>query len=150
MEEAARRIGPMMGSMLAMSGTLAMAIYEKFGKDALPVITEAMSKSGVESGKAMRQMMPSADMKAFVEQLNMMGSMMDIGMEITESSDDSVHFQALKCPFCIEGTSRELCEALMSVDEKRVGTFLGQEVETKILKTVAAGDNKCEVIISKK
>jgi len=31
-----------------------------------------------------------------------------------------------------------------------VGTFLGQEVDMKILKSVAAGDKECEVIFSKK
>jgi len=36
------------------------------------------------------------------------------------------------------------------MDKKMMSTFLGQEVEMKILKSVAAGDEKCEVIYSKK
>jgi hypothetical protein len=38
----------------------------------------------------------------------------------------------------------------MIMDETRMSTFLGQEVEVKILKSVAAGDKQCEVIFSKK
>ena len=78
----------------------------------------------------------------------MMGSMM--GMEMVELSDDKMHFKMLSCPLGLEGTSRELCEAAMAVDEKRYSTFFGQGVEMKILRTVAAGDKQCEVIFAKK
>ena len=150
MKKVAKGFAPMMRGMLAMSGALSKAFYERYGKEALPIITEVMSKSGVESGKIMQQMMPVRDMKGFGEQFNMMGSMMEMGMETIELSDEAFHFKVSQCPFGIEGTSRELCEALMTSDVKRVGTLLGQEMEAKILKTVAAGDEKCEVILSKK
>ena len=55
-----------------------------------------------------------------------------------------------KCILGIEGTSKELCEAMMTSDTSMVSALLGQEVETKILKSVAAGDKECEVIFSKK
>jgi len=80
----------------------------------------------------------------------MMGMMMDIGIEIVELSDDAIHIKVPKCTLGIEGTSKELCEAMMATDTKLLNTLLGQEVETKILKSVAAGDKECEVIFSKK
>jgi hypothetical protein len=78
----------------------------------------------------------------------MIGPMM--GMEMVELSDDNMHFKMSKCPVGLEGTSRELCEAAMAVDEKRYSTFFGQGIEMKILRTVAAGDRQCEVIFAKK
>lgn len=150
MEEAAKAYASMVKLMFMGMGALSKAFYEKYGKEALPIITEVMSKVGVESGKIMREMMPVKGMKDVGEQFKMMGSMMEMGMETIESSDKTFHFKVSQCPFGIEGTSRELCEVLMTSDVKRVGTLLGQEVEVKVLKTVAAGDEECEVIISKK
>lgn len=150
MEEAAKRFAPMMKNMLAMSGALSKAFYERYGKEALPIITEVASKGGVERAEIMREMVPVKGMKDVGEQFKMMGSMMEMGMEIIELSDEAIHFKVSQCPLGIEGTSRELCEAMMTSDAKMVGTLLGQEVEGKILKSVAAGDENCEVIFSKK
>lgn len=151
MEEAAKRFGPMMmKSMFIGMGALSKAFYERYGKEALPIITEVTNQSGLRRAKIMQEMMPVKDMKAVGEQLRMMGSMMGMGMEIIELSDDAIHFKVPQCTLGIEGTSKELCEAIMTSDKKMVGTFLGQEVEMKILKSVAAGDKECEVIFSKK
>lgn len=141
---------PMMEHMFVTMGDLSKAFYEKNGKEALPIITEIWSKSGAERAEIMQKMMPVKDMKDVGELFKMMESMMEMGMEIIELSDDAIHFKMPKCICGIEGTSKELCEAMMASDTKMVSTLLGQEVETKILKSVAAGDNECEVISSKK
>ena len=148
MEEAAKEYAPMMKLMFMGMGALSKAFYKKYGKEALPIITEVASQGGVEYGKLMQQMAPAKGMKAVGEMLKMMGSMMGMGMEIVELSDNTFHFKVSQCPLGIEGTSKELCEAMMTNDKKMMSTFLGQEVEMKILKSVAAGDEKCEVIYS--
>ncbi len=150
MEEAAKRFGPMIKNMLAAQGALSKAFYEKYGKEALPIIAEVARQGGVRRAEIMREMMPVKGMKAVGEQLKTMGSMMDIGMEIIELSDDVIHFKVSQCPLGIEGTSKELCEAMMASDAKMAGTLLGQEVEMNIPKSIAVGDKECEVILSKK
>jgi len=97
----------------------------------------------------MQKMMPVKDMKDVGELFKMMDSMMEMGMEIIELSDHAIHFKMPKCVLGIRGTSKELCEAMMASDTKTVSTLLEQEVETKIPKSVAAGDKECEVIFSK-
>jgi len=150
MEEAAKGFAPMMKLMFMGMGALSKAFYEKYGKEALPIITEVASQGGVEHGKLMQQMAPAKGMKAAGEMVKMMDSMIEMGMEIVELSDDTFHFKVSQCPLGIEGTSKELCEAMMTSDKKMISTFLGQEVEMKILKSVAAGDEECEVIFSRK
>jgi len=148
MEEAAKEYAPMMKLMFMGMGALSKAFYKKYGKEALPIITEVASQGGVEYGKLMQQMAPAKGMKTAGEMSKMMDSMMGMGMEIVELSDNTFHFKVSQCPLGIEGTSKELCEAMMTNDKKMMSTFLGQEVEMKILKSVAAGDEKCEVIYS--
>ncbi len=76
--------------------------------------------------------------------------MMGVTPELVELSDEVLHFTMPHCPLCIEGTSKELCEALMAHDAKMTGTLLGQEVNMEIPKSVAVGDKECEVIFTSK
>ncbi len=148
MEEAAKAYASMVKLMFMGMGALSKAFYEKYGKEALPIITEVASQGGVEYGKVMQQMTPAKGMKAVGELFKMMDSMMGEGMEIIELSDDAFHFKVSQCPVGIEGTSKELCEAMMTSEKKMMSIFLGQEVEMRIPKSVAAGDEKCEIIYS--
>lgn len=150
MKVVAKRFTPMMKHMFTMLGDLCKAFYEKNGKESIPIITEIASKSGVGEAEIMQKMMPVKDMKDVGELFKMMDSMMEMGMKIIELSDDAIHFKVSKCVLGIEGTSKELCEAMMTSDAKMVSTLLGQEVEMKILQSIAAGDKECEVIFSKK
>jgi predicted hydrocarbon binding protein len=150
MKSAAKGFRPTMKHNYAMWGTLCKAFYEKDGKEALPIITEVSRKSGVGSAEIMRKMMPVKDMKDVGELFKMMDSMMEMGMEIIELTDDTIQFKVPKCILGIEGTSKELCAAMMTSDAKMVSTLLGQEIEMEILKSIAVGDKECEVIFSKK
>ena len=141
---------PMILSTFVTIGDLSKALYKKNGKEALPIITEVASKTGLERAKVMQGIMPVKDMKDVIELFRMMDSIMGMGMEIIESSDEVFHFKMPKCIGGLEGTSKELCEAVMTSDKNTVSNLLGQAVEMKILKSVAAGDKNCEVIFSKK
>jgi hypothetical protein len=92
-------------------------------------------------GKIMQQMMPVKSMKGI-------GEIYKNQVEEVNLSDETLHLKMIRCPMGIEGTSRELCEALMSWDKGLMSTFLGQEGKIEVLKTVAAGDQICEVIES--
>jgi predicted hydrocarbon binding protein len=148
MKTAAKGFRPMMELMYTMIGDLSRAFYEKNGKEAIPTITQIARKYGVAEAELTQKMMPAKDMKGVAELFKMMDSMMEMGMEIVRISDDALHFRMPKCIPNIQGTSKELCEALMASDGSMVSTILGKEVETKILKSVAAGDKECEIIFS--
>jgi len=133
-----------------MIGDMSKAFYKKNGKEVLPIITEVAKNRGAERAEIMRKMMPVKDMKDVGELFKMTDLTMGIGIEVIESSDKAFHFKLLKCVGGIDGTSKELCEALMASDKKMVSTLLGYEVEMKILQSIAAGDKNCEVVFSKK
>jgi predicted hydrocarbon binding protein len=141
---------PMMWHTFGMIGDVSKAFYKKNGKEALPTITEVANKRGAERAEIMRKMMPVKDMKDVGELFKMMDLTMEMGIEVIESSDKAFHFKMLKCVGGIDGTSKELCEALMATDKKMLSTLLGYEVEMKILQSIAAGDKYCEVVFSKK
>ena len=108
-----------------------------------------MNKSGVDTAKVMQKTMPVKGMKDAGQLFVKMGASIDTGMEVIELSDDKFHFKLSRCLFSLEGAGQELCEAMMASDAKMMDTILGQELEMKIVKSVAAGDKICEVIFSK-
>jgi predicted hydrocarbon binding protein len=148
MDEMAKNIGPMMQIMMTGFGALSKSFYQKYGKEALPIVAGVMSQGGMEWGKLMQKMTPVKGMKAYGESFKAMSSMMGMGAEVVELSDNKLHFKMSKCPFGLEGTSKELCEAMMNLDKNMMSTFLGKQGEVKVLKTVAAGDKICEIIES--
>jgi predicted hydrocarbon binding protein len=148
MEETAK-FAPIMQLAMKGSGAFAKAFYQRYGKEALPIISGVMSQNGVEWGTMAQQMVPAKGMMAYAESLKLISSIMGMEVEVVELSDDKLHFKGSKCPLGIEGTSRELCEVMMDFDKSWMGTFLGQEGQINVLKCVAAGDEICEVIESK-
>lgn len=150
MKSAAKGFRPMMENMYMTMGELSKAFYRKNGKEAVPIITEIMIKAGEKEAEIIQKMMPVKDMKDAAELWKMIDSMMEMGLEIVELTDDKIHFKVPKCPLGIEGTSKELCEAMMATDAKMMSTLLGQEMEMEILKSVAVGDKECELVFSKK
>jgi predicted hydrocarbon binding protein len=150
MKTAAKGFRPTIKQDYAVIGGLCMAFYKKYGKEAIPIITEVMGKSGVAQAAITQKVMPVKDMKGLAELYKMLDSMMDFGMELIEVTDDKIHFKASECSLGLGGTSKELCEAMMASDKNFTSTLLGQEVEVKVIKSIAAGDKECEVIYSKK
>jgi predicted hydrocarbon binding protein len=144
------QLAPMMEDLLARFGALGKAFYDRYGKEALPLIAEVMGKGGVNSAQVMLKMMPVKGMKDAGQLFVEMGGAMDTGMEIIELTDDTFHFRLSRCLFCLDGAGQELCEAMMASDARMMDTILGQELKMDIVKSVAAGDGVCEVIFSKK
>jgi predicted hydrocarbon binding protein len=150
MKAAAKGFRPTIKQDYAVIGGLCMAFYKKYGKEAIPIITEVMGKNGVATAEIAQKVMPVKDMKGLAELMKMLNSMMDLGVEIIESTDDKIHLKMSECSLGLGGTSKELCEAMMASDKTFTRTLLGQEVEVKVIKSIAAGDKECECIYSKK
>lgn len=150
MEQAARAAGAMIQVFMMDTGALSKGFYEKYQKEALPIITNVMSRGGEEAGKVMGQSLPEKNMNAVANSFRMMGGLMGGMMEVVASSDNSFHLKMARCPYGLEGTGKELCEALMSADVNMLSSALGKPVDMNITKSVAVGDKACEVIFTMK
>jgi len=135
--------------MYATMGALGKVFYEKYGDDALPLIAKVMGESGVVGGKLVKGMLKGEGMKAMDELFGMF-SMLGFDFEIVELSDDTLYFKSSKCPVCMGGTSKKLCEAMMNSDKVMISSIAGKEVEMEVPKSLAVGDEYCEVIFKVK
>ena len=125
-------------------GILIKAFYEKFGREALPIIKEILGKQGRALGLKIKNKLPdnklSTVAKAFTKSW-------DPNLVKVISIDDHIfHIQGTKCPFGLENTSRELCEAVMEIDYEYFRTAVSDKIKLNVSKTVAEGDSCCDTI----
>jgi hypothetical protein len=125
-------------------GFLIKAFYKKFGKEALPLIKAACKKQGRALGLKVKSKLPNNNLttvsKAFSKSFDQRC------VKIISVSDNKFHIQGTKCPFGLENTSRELCEAVMEIDHEYFRTAVSDKIKLNITKTVAEGDSCCDTI----
>ena len=61
-------------------------------------------------------------------------------------TDKKFQIQGTTCPFGLENTSRELCEAVMEIDYEYFRTAVSDKIRLKIIKSVAEGDSCCDTV----
>jgi len=147
MEEAIKGLASMVGLGFTSAGALMKAFHKRSGKEALPVIAEVMGEAGAKMAKVSGTV---KSMKDVGEQLKTLMPTLGGELEILSLSDDEIHLRGSPCFFGLEGSTKELCEAAMDFDRGWMKALFGQEVDVKIPKSRAAGDEYCEVIYSKK
>ncbi|MFX0069629.1 MAG: L-2-amino-thiazoline-4-carboxylic acid hydrolase [Candidatus Hermodarchaeota archaeon] len=125
-------------------GMLIKEFYKKFGKEALPIIKKICGKQGKSLGIKIKNKLPDNRLttvaKAFSQSYD------PKFVKVVSLSDNYFQIQGTRCPFGLENTSRELCEAAMEIDHEYFRTAVNDKIKLKIVKTVADGDSYCNTI----
>ncbi|WXG39632.1 MAG: L-2-amino-thiazoline-4-carboxylic acid hydrolase [Candidatus Freyarchaeum deiterrae] len=125
-------------------GMLIKAFYEMVGKETLPIIKDICTKQGRALGLKIRKKLPNNKLstvaKAFSESFD------PNQVKVIKISDDKFQIQGTKCPFGLENTSRELCEAVMEIDHEYFRAAVTDKIKLNIIKTLAEGDSFCDTI----
>ena len=125
-------------------GLLIKEIYQKFGKDALPIIRDVCGKQGQALGIKIRSKVPDNKLSTIAEAFA--ASFDPKNAQVISVSDERFQIQGTRCPFGLENSSRELCEAVMAIDLEYFRSAVSDQIKLEITKTVAAGDNCCDTI----
>ena len=125
-------------------GLLIKAFYGKFGKDTLPLIRKICRIQGHALGLKIRKKLPNNKLTTVAQAFSK--SFDQRYVRTISLSDNKFHIQGTKCPFNLENTSRELCEAVMEIDHEYFRTAVSNKIKLKIDKTVAEGAPYCDTI----
>jgi len=125
-------------------GMLIKAFYQRFGKEALPIIKKICAKQGRSLGLKIKKKLPDSKLSTVGRAFSQSYDPDDV--KVVSISDKKFQIQGIKCPFGLENTSRELCEAVMEIDHEYFRTAVSEHITLKIIKTVAAGDSHCDTI----
>jgi len=129
-------------------GRIAKAVDKKFGAEGRNLLRQVMGERGSETGEAMKPLSPGEDFKSVGTLFAGAAKMFGVENEVEVKANEVV-VKISRCPYGLEGTNRELCEAMMAFDVRAVEAG-GPNVTMKIVKTVAAGDPQCELSIRPK
>lgn len=125
-------------------GLLIKSIYNRFGRTSLSIIKDVCRKQGRALGLKITKKLPDNRLTTVGEAFSK--SFDPKFVKIISISDEKFQIQGTKCPFCLENTSRELCEATMAIDHEYFRTAVSDKIKLKIVKTLAAGDPYCDTI----
>ncbi len=125
-------------------GLLIKAFHEKCGDDVLPVIDNILGRQGRALGLKVKSKLPDTHLStvaaAFTKNFD------PATINVVSLSDDKFHIQGKTCPFGLENTSRQLCEAVMAIDREYFLAATDGKTTLEILKTRAEGDLVCDTI----
>jgi len=125
-------------------GLLIKAFYKKFGEEALPIIKNVCRKQGKSLGLKIKKKLQKNNLISVAEAFSK--SFDQNLVKVISISDNKFQIHGTKCPFGLENTSRELCEAVMVIDHEYFREAVNDKIELKILKTIAAGDPYCDTV----
>lgn len=125
-------------------GMLFKAFYLKFGKEVLSIIKDVCRKQGRSLGLKIKNKLTDNKLSTVAMAFSKSYNPNDI--KVIDLSDERFQIQGSRCPFGLENTSRELCEAVMEIDAEYFRTAVNEDIQLKIIKTVADGDEYCDTI----
>ena len=137
------------GPNLAYQGLSMMSqlFYERFGKDAIPIIREVWYEMGLVAGKKLKGEKSTHDFKSAASILCERAKRNGTPGKY-EISDGLYHITSeagYNCDVGLENAGRDICEAVMSINQGQFKSICGCEVEMNIVRSRAAGDDCCEV-----
>ena len=125
-------------------GLLIKAFYEKYGDEILPVIDNILGLQGQALGLKVWSKLSNCNLSAIATAFTK--NFDPTTIKVISISDEKFQIQGTKCPFGLENTSRQLCEAVMAIDREYFCTATDGKTTLKIIKTRAAGDDICDTV----
>ena len=125
-------------------GLLIKAFYEQCGDAILPVINNILGRQGCALGLKVKGKLTDCNLstvaKAFTKNFD------PATINVVSISDDKFQIQGTICPFGLENTSRQLCEAVMAIDREYFFAATDGKTTLEIIKTRADGDPICDTL----
>lgn len=129
-------------------GLLIKAFHEKCGDEILPAIDNILGRQGRSLGLKVRSKLPNCHLStvaaAFTKNFD------PTTINVVSISDEKFHIQGTTCPFGLENTSRQLCEAVMAIDREYFLAATDGKTTLEIIKTRAVGDPICDTLYTTK
>jgi hypothetical protein len=125
-------------------GLLIKAFHEKCGDEILPVIEDILGRQGRALGFKAKSKLPDCHLSTIAAGFTK--NFDPTTINVVSISDEKFHIQGTKCPFGLENTSRQLCEAVMAIDREYFFAATDGKTTLDIIKTRAAGDLICDTL----
>jgi predicted ArsR family transcriptional regulator len=128
-------------------GVLCSEFLDQSGREAEKTISRLCRQMGMAIGKQMRRAMGEETsfenaVRVFVAASEQSAS----PARILLLEGDRAILEGRKCPFHLKDRGREVCEAVMALDCGILETASRRKVTVTVKNTMAAGDDRCQVL----
>ncbi len=125
-------------------GSLARIVYEKNGAGALPLIESLFEELGVAEGRKAGKKLQANDFEEAIKSFFAPAlQARPPRAEIVELSGEKVVIKAFKCVMGLYGAGKEVCQAVMALDQSMLTSLTEKPLRMEIIKSLAAGDEHC-------
>jgi len=139
-----RTTDPLPKNATEAQGLLIKAFHKKCGNEILPVIDNILGRQGRALGLKARSKLPDCHLStvatAFTKNFD------PATINVVSISEEKFHIQGTICPFGLENTSRQLCEAVMAIDREYFFAATDGKTTLEIIRTRADGDPICDTL----
>jgi predicted hydrocarbon binding protein len=126
-------------------GVLCSEFYELFGEKAKETISRICYQRGLALGKRLPKK-KDEDFKNAIQSFMAVIEKNKIPAKIVSLEKNKAIIQGTGCPLGLGGRGRRICEIMMTLDQGIIEEASGNKIRFSINKTIAAGDDFCEVI----
>jgi len=131
---------------MEVQGELCKLFYKEFKERSIPIIKKVFGEYGKYVGNIMKNKIKGeVEFKEAFELYLKPVMKREPVPEFIKFTDKAIHIKIFFCPWNLQGAGQELCEAMTEMDIEILKGLLGFNLDLKLIKTLAAGDECCEV-----
>lgn len=136
-------------NMQSLHGKLCVSLYEQFGETVLPIVKKTYGEYGYDIGCGLKKKWNPESFEtaitSFIKMCNDAGMPADVVFE-----GNAAKVTGYSCPFGLENTHFEVCEAMMEMDLEMLKVLTGEEgLKMYVEKSMAARDPQCKITYRK-
>jgi hypothetical protein len=143
-----RNTDPLPKNATEAQGHINKAFHKKCGDERLSAIDNILGRQGRALGLKAKSKLSDCHLStvaaAFTKNFD------PATINVVSISDEKFHIQGTICPFGLENTSRQLCEAVMAIDREYFSAATDGKTTLEIINTRAAGDPICDTLYTTK
>jgi hypothetical protein len=130
-------------------GSLARILYEKNGPSVLPLVSSIFAEFGAIEGKKARKKTGEVDFATAVKTFFAPAlESKPPRAEIVSVCGTKLVLKGFKCAMGLQGAGREVCRAVMAIDQAVIENLTGKDVKMDIKQSLAGDDEYCLVEFS--
>ena len=127
-------------------GALCSEFLKQFGEKAESIISLFSYRRGLALGKAMAAKLEDKSFETAIKSFVAASEKSTAPAELISFEKNRAVIKGMVCPLGLNGNGREICEAMMNMDRGILEKMSGKRIKYTVNKTVAAGDDHCEVV----
>jgi hypothetical protein len=127
-------------------GALCYEFLKQFGEKAESIISLFCYRRGLALGKVMAANLEDKTFETAIKAFVKASEKSRAPAKLISLEENRAVLNGTVCPFGLNGNGRKICEAMMNMDKGILEKVSGERIKCTVDKTIAAADNRCEVI----